>query len=96
MGLPRPPALTPAIVAKEEELWAVINQVLLRLPGQRERRRSILRAQKALKALGSAEALSAYMAIEALTNERHVAEMTALIRFAFDQGRRSRPGGRRA
>ena len=87
------PLLSSTIVANDEKLLDALNEVVLQTPGNRERRRKILRTQKTLKALSADEAWSVYLALEAAINERHDVQLTAVALWAFVQGVASRSRG---
>ena len=86
---PDSPELGPTIIEDDDALWALLDLVIIKLPGYVTLRRKIVRRQERLRALASDDAWDAYLRVEALTNERNQEVITALVRWAFGQGRRS-------
>jgi hypothetical protein len=87
---PTIPRVTPELITGDEtRLWEALNEIIVALPGFRERHRDITRKQKRLRRLVSSDAWSAYLDIEAAVNKRHEIEMTFIVRHAFEEGRRS-------
>ncbi len=82
------PTLTPAMVANDDLLWAALNDATLATPGYWKQRRQIIKAQKRLQAMVSPEAWQLCLAIEELRNSRNEGVLTALVRWAYDQGQR--------
>jgi hypothetical protein len=59
------------------------------MPSYRSRQKRIARLQEQLEAAVPEEAWNTYLDIEALVNTRHTEVVIGLVKWAFEQGRRS-------
>jgi hypothetical protein len=79
-------ALTPKIVADDEQLAQAIDAVTIRMKTHRRARRKIVRAQDELHRLVDDSAWKAYLKLEQAVNERDSDEVDVLVRWAFRAG----------
>jgi hypothetical protein len=82
--------LTPDILSDVDAFGSAIDQMLLRSKRYRKMTRRVLRAQGRLRRAVRWKGWARYLRLEEVVNERAGHENELLIRWAFEQGRRSR------